>query len=63
MDKLKNMLKKIKKEDVWGTVLIIFLILNFICFFWDFKVTYKVALNYVSSIICAFSLGLWIESY
>ena len=67
MDKLKALIKKLKitKGDIWGFLLIIFLVLNIWFFLWGVATGGNrcYVLNYVATVVCSFSLGTWLGSY
>ena len=58
MDKLK----KIKKEDWWGIIMIVLLLINLAFFVDNIRTGNNYILNYVATTMCSFSLGLWLGS-
>lgn len=58
MDKLK----KIKKEDWWGIIMIVLLLINLAFFVDNIRTGNNYILNYIATTTCSFSLGLWLGS-
>lgn len=61
MVKLKELKKEFSKDDIWGVILTLLLLLNIIIFFFSVNTDRHITLNYIATTMCSFALGLWLR--